>query len=273
MKRSAKVHKLPVSRKRGGIDVEATANTVSTKLETLTDIRDIDRFAKEANRIKNIVGEATGRRTDINKIARPWLKSIVKGGRILQEMAETGKREGRGGDRKSKSHGAILKLDDLGFTLSRAARWQIAGQLPDDQRDALFDKIENSNEGILTFSVLMKAAAAYVSEQRRDLSRSAMSLADGVQLRIGDCREVLADVPDNSVPLILTDPPYGDEAEPLYRWLAEFSARVLIPGGSLICFTGQSRLDRDMALFSAKLRYWWQLVLVYAQSQRLSEKV
>jgi len=35
-----------------------------------------------------------------------------------------------------------------------------------------------------------------------------------------------------AVPLILTDPPYGDEAEPLYRWLAEWSARVLIPGGS-----------------------------------------
>jgi len=74
-----------------------------------------------------------------------------------------------------------------------------------------------------------------------------------MELRIGDCRQVLADVPDNSVPLILTDPPYGDDAEPLYRWLAEFAARALIPGGSLICYTGQSRLDRDMALLSAKL--------------------
>jgi predicted methyltransferase len=55
---------------------------------------------------------------------------------------------------------------------------------------------------------------------------------------------VLADIPDNSVPLILTDPPYGDEAAPLYEWLALWARRVLIPGGSLICYTGQSRLDR-----------------------------
>jgi DNA modification methylase len=93
-----------------------------------------------------------------------------------------------------------------------------------------------------------------------------------MELRIGDCREVLADVPDNSVPLILTDPPYGDEAEPLYEWLAEFAARTLIPGGSLICYTGQARLDRDMRILSSQLRYWWLLAMMHHQSQRLPGK-
>jgi DNA modification methylase len=70
----------------------------------------------------------------------------------------------------------------------------------------------------------------------------------------------------------ITDPPYGDEAEPLYQWLAEWSARVLIPGGSLICYTGQSRLDRDMQIFGKRLRYWWELVMPHDQSQRLPGK-
>lgn len=91
-------------------------------------------------------------------------------------------------------------------------------------------------------------------------------------MRIGDCREVLADVPDDSVPLILTDPPYGDDAEPLYQWLAEFAARVLMPGGSLICYTGQSKLDRDMLIFGGHLRYWWLLSMMYAQPQRFPDK-
>ena len=34
----------------------------------------------------------------------------------------------------------------------------------------------------------------------------------GTDLRIGDCRVVLSDIEDNSVALILTDPPYGNDA-------------------------------------------------------------
>ena len=100
-----------------------------------------------------------------------------------------------------------------------------------------------------------KAAEALVLAQRE--RAAALPILDGMELRIGDARVVLADVPDNSVPLILTGPPYGNDAEPLYKWLARFAARVLIPGGSLICLTGQSMLNRDMAIFDAHLRYWW----------------
>jgi hypothetical protein len=96
-----------------------------------------------------------------------------------------------------------------------------------------------------------KLVAAEETKQRREASRRAQPVPDGLDLRIGDCRTVLADIGDNSVPLVLTDPPYGDEAEPLYHWLAGFAARVLVPGGSLICYTGSSRLDRDIAIMSS----------------------
>ena len=107
---------------------------------------------------------------------------------------------------------------------------------------------------------------------KRERSRSATVIPDGLEFRLGDCRRVLADIPESSVPLILTDPPYGDEAEQLYRWLAEWAARVLIPGGSLVCYTGQSRLDRDTAIFSTHLRYWWLLTMPHDQKQRFAGK-
>ena len=77
---------------------------------------------------------------------------------------------------------------------------------------------------------------------------------------------------DDSVHLVLTDPPFGDESGPLYEWLGEWAQRVLVPGGSLICFTGQSRLDRDMAVFARSLRYWWLLAMRHNQAQRLPGK-
>lgn len=117
-----------------------------------------------------------------------------------------------------------------------------------------------------------KEQAAAETQARREASRNAEPIPDGLDLRIGDAREALADVADRSVALVLTDPPYGDEAEPLYRWLAEWSARVLVDGGSLVCYTGQSRLDRDIGIFAGHLRYWWTLAMLHHQSQRLPGK-
>jgi hypothetical protein len=99
-----------------------------------------------------------------------------------------------------------------------------------------------------------KEQAAAATKERREESRATAPVQEALDYRVGDCREILADVADNSVALVLTDPPYGDEARPLYEWLGKWAARVLIPGGSLICYTGQSRLDQDMQVLGENLR-------------------
>lgn len=123
-----------------------------------------------------------------------------------------------------------------------------------------------------TATAVVKYVHGEATRERREASRAALPVPDGMDLRIGDCRLVLADVPDNSVPLILTDPPYGDEAEPLYQWLAQWASRVLIPGGSLVCYTGQAQLIRDGLIFAEHLRYWWTAAMLHDQSQRLAGK-
>lgn len=59
-------------------------------------------------------------------------------------------------------------------------------------------------------------------------------------IRLGDWRDVLADVPDASVRLILTSPPYDNAREYEgtadavdFAALADFAIRVLVPGGTL----------------------------------------
>jgi hypothetical protein len=117
-----------------------------------------------------------------------------------------------------------------------------------------------------------KEQAAQETRTRRDVSRSASVLPDAMDLRRGDARVEMESVPDCSLSLVLTDPPYGDEAESLYAWLAEWADRKLMPGGSLVCYTGQSRLNRDMALFDRHLRYWWLLTMRHDRAQRLPGK-
>lgn len=82
-------------------------------------------------------------------------------------------------------------------------------------------------------------------------------LPPDVDLRLGDFREALGDIPDDSIDAIITDPPYPREYLPLYEGLAELAARVLVPGGSLVCMVGQSYLPDVLGSLTRHLRYHW----------------
>ena len=124
------------------------------------------------------------------------------------------------------------------------------------------------DDGESSISALVRKIRTDAVERRHRNSLNAIS-SDDFDLRIGDCREMLADIADNSIPLIMTDPPYGNEAEPLYEWLAQFAARVLIPGGSLICYTGQGTIFRDGNIFLKHLKYNWLCEMRHHNSQKM----
>jgi hypothetical protein len=106
---------------------------------------------------------------------------------------------------------------------------------------------------------------------RRELAASVTELHAAV--RCGDFRQQLADLPDASVSLIFTDPPYDSESLTLYGDLARLAARVLKPGGSLVAYAGHYALPDILPLMSAHLRYWWILALQHAgASARLPGK-
>jgi hypothetical protein len=110
----------------------------------------------------------------------------------------------------------------------------------------------------------------------REARRAAIVIHEDIDFREGGCIEKLDAppgsplyIPDGTVALIIADPPYGDAAGPLYRWLAEFAARKLIAGGSILCYTGVTRLDRDLAIFSQHLTFRPVHAMKHTVAQRL----
>lgn len=96
-------------------------------------------------------------------------------------------------------------------------------------------------------------AAKRTSEKEQ--AKKIRQKVDGLYL--GDFREIGSRIPDASVDLIFTDPPYDRKAIELFDGLGEFAARVLRPGGSLIAYIGQIQLPDAVADLSKHLRYWW----------------
>ena len=79
-------------------------------------------------------------------------------------------------------------------------------------------------------------------------------MKNNIDLRLGDCLEVLKTIPDNSIDAVITDPPYGlsfmgkkwDYDVPSVEVWVE-CLRVLKPGGHLLSFAG-SRTYHRMAV-------------------------
>lgn len=78
---------------------------------------------------------------------------------------------------------------------------------------------------------------------------------------VGDARELAKAIPDESVDLILTDPPFGIgfdygglyEDDPkgypaLFRWLVSESDRIIRPGGLVFVFVAQRRLVETLGM-------------------------
>lgn len=75
-----------------------------------------------------------------------------------------------------------------------------------------------------------------------------------IQLKLGNCLDVLKDFPDGCIDAVVTDPPYGlsfmgkkwDYDVPNKEIWAE-CLRVLKPGGNLLCFAGTRTQHRMVA--------------------------
>jgi hypothetical protein len=117
----------------------------------------------------------------------------------------------------------------------------------------------------------MERGDAYrlVKETTRAATPPASSLAehphgerrgDGWALFAGDFRAELAHL-DAQVDLVVTDPPYADDALGLYEDLAKWAARAVRPGGVVAVYAGTFRLPEVLDALRRHLRYRWTYCL------------
>ena len=93
-------------------------------------------------------------------------------------------------------------------------------------------------------------------------------------LKLGDFFELSAELKNDSISLVLTDPPYGQEWLGNWPRLAEVACRVLSPGGFLVTYTGQTYLPQVLSSLLEKgpkgehLNYFWTSAILLPQGNR-----
>ena len=78
----------------------------------------------------------------------------------------------------------------------------------------------------------------------------------------GDARELSKQLPNESIDLIFTDPPYPKEFLSLYGWLASEAVRILKPGGWLFAYGAGEYIPDILDLLRVPdLNYFWLFTL------------
>lgn len=110
----------------------------------------------------------------------------------------------------------------------------------------------------------LKKAVQHINRKEREntAAANAAKYKNSPDCKIYQCsvKELADKIPENSVDVILTDPPYP--AEFLYCWdeLGELAMHVLKDGGSLVAMSGQSHFpDVSSRLLKSGLSEYWVL--------------
>src|SRR5258708_4385776 len=85
------------------------------------------------------------------------------------------------------------------------------------------------------------------------------------RITVGDSRELARVIPDESIDLIFTDPPYlkANIEDGIYAWLAREAARVLKPGGFCLAYAGSQWLPLVLEQMQSALTFFWVCILRY----------
>ena len=74
-----------------------------------------------------------------------------------------------------------------------------------------------------------------------------------------------APVPESSVSLIMTDPPYHEKYLYLYEQLAVHASKVLREGGSLLCYAGHYAIGKIINMMEANgLNFHWPIAVIHS---------
>ena len=152
-----------------------------------------------------------------------------------------------------------------GVSLTQSHRWQTIATVPEAeilQREVTHTEAQKelTSREIYTFATGKRREA----DNRRTLTTQVAVQSQALGIHHGDFRALAPTlIPDNSAQLVFTDPPYDEKSVDLFEAAAKEAARVLVPVGSFIAYSGQKYLAPAIRVCSKHLTYWWLFALVH----------
>jgi len=222
--------------------------------QQVKEIRDIAASAVEYAKEKKLGAKLIARARNLELNADRKLYQIIESAPKNKGAAQ------RGGKNPPRSDDPPT-LADLGLSKDDAKEVRAVGKLSEGE----FAEVQTAGK-----SPTQVAREARERKAKEALTRPIAISIDGLER--GDFRQLAQRIPDESVELVFTDPPYDRDSLPLYEDAAKEAARILKPGGSMICYVGQILLPEALTSMSKHLRYWWTIACVHEGGNQIMNK-
>ena len=233
-----------LSRRNDHASLLNRAMAALSKANTVPEIVEIRDLAETIRHHAKRIGESLALQ---NTAAEIKLRAERKAG---QTLAKTLK---RGGD--PKSHDVTLR--DLGISKMQSYRWQTIASVPARPFEEHISMMRNGKE-LTSSSVLKLSKELVLAKKRQDqIRKSEKASSHGCGIVTGSNDLLWDRLPDDSVDLVLTDPPYGKSSIPCFADLAKLAAAKLKPGCLCLAYTGQMFLPQVIDAMRDHLEYWW----------------
>jgi transposase len=223
----------------------ALAHNLSRRHFSLQQLDEIDLARKKAYRAFRELGmsQADARRkvAVAQRTASDWdEKNIGNSGSAISDIPQ----------QRPRGRTPKLKAEDKEKIHQRVASGETQVQVAQDYQVA---------QSTVSEIVRRREKKATVKAQRKARSEEAAKqiAPKGLRIEHADFRTFAETIPDESISLIFTDPPYSRKHLEDYGNLAEIAARVLMPGGSLLCYAGHYLLHEIYPLMAHHIRPWW----------------
>jgi DNA modification methylase len=191
-----------------------------------------------------------------------WCEKCPESTRLIEnylELLAEGERRGIG-----KKTTIIGIPEGIARHLFEKRNRDIRDQLIDSVFSSLLSK-KNPLNGLFLKKWTVGDIKRLILKLRNDGHREPIGIHGSATYKLvcGDFQEKGAEIPDEFVSFVLTDPPYGSKYLPLWNSLGELGQRVLVPGGFLVAYAGQDNLDKKLEALSNHLTYFWTFAILF----------
>jgi hypothetical protein len=138
--------------------------------------------------------------------------------------------------------------------------WKIA---TDELKDEIVNGTKSFNEA---YKIVKKEEK--IIERKAQIEKG-KNIIVTVDFRLGDFMKVLDNIPNNSVDVIITDPPYPLEYIECWSQLSLFAHQKLKWGGFCIAYSGQYNLPEVITRMNENLRYYWTFAMYHEGSTQI----
>lgn len=224
------------------------------RLDEVKDIRDrmeaLKAYAKQAREGLEVQ----------NNIAEVKIRAERRIGELSRELPTHEHRFNQAGHDDPPVTTKTEALKDIGIARRIANRYEAIADIPENRFEETIKAVKDSNKELTTAGIYETARELHHQkqiEQQKERLREIPASDYVPVLKHGDFRKLIKTVPDNSIDLILTDPPYGKDYIPLLSDLAKEARRVLKPGRFLIFYYGNLYLLKATDSMLQYLEYYY----------------